>query len=415
MKTIVITLILTTAALAGALETGTNLPPPAQRRIEAARLVLERQPNRYQAYNELAIALAHRARETGDTSYYRQAEQAIGSSLRIQPHNFEGEQAHVFVLIGERKYQQALAEAHALNRVTPDTVLVWGYMAQAEAALGDYDKAEEAAQWMMNLRPGNVPAYLVGASLREDWGDISGALDFFNRALQETPPLETEEAAWILTAMARLDRLSGSFDAADALLQRASGEFPGYYLTAEECARLRMAQHRDEDSVELIKKRNQSFPSLQSRYLLAEALERAGHTAEAGAAYRQFEIEARSRIDEADNDNRELVLYYTGRGQRDDEALRIARSEFGRRHDVWTLDAYAWALYSNRQYDEARRQIDKAVEVGTHEATILSHAASIAAATGDTVAANRYLKMSVEIDPEVAQPLLAEQKGNRGK
>lgn len=419
MKTIIVTLILATAALAraaatSAAETGSNLPSPAQRRIDAARLVLAKQPNRYQAYNELALALVRRARETGDTRYYQQAEQAVDSSLRIQPENFEGRQAHVALLLGEHRYPQALAEAQILNRATPDAVNVWGYLAEADAALGDYDQAEKAAQWMMNLRPGNVPAYLCGAALREDWGDVAGALDFLSKALQATPPIETEETAWILTAMARLNRLSGSFDAADALLQGALKSFPDYYLALEESTQLRMTQGRYADAVDLMEKRNQTFPSLQSRYLLAEALEDAGRAAEARAAYQQFESEARSRIDAPDNDNRELVLYYTGRAKRADEALRIARLEFGRRHDVWTVDAYAWALYCNGQNGEATRQMDKVMKVGARDATLVSHAASIFAAAGDKAAANRFLKMSSAINPALVRPLLAAQTGVEG-
>jgi predicted Zn-dependent protease len=402
MKTLIVTLILTASVLAQADETSTNLPSPAQRRIDAAKLVLQKQPSRYQAYNDLALGLARRARETGDARYYQQAEQAIESSLRIQPQNFEGRQAHVSVLFGERRYRQALEEAQALNRAMPDALLVWGYIAEADAALGDYDQAGKAAQWMMNLRPGNLPAYLCGASLREDWGDTAGAIEFLSKALQGTPPLETEETAWILTAMARLNRLSGGFDSADDLLQQAQKIVPDYYLTLEEWARLRMAQNRYEDAVGLIERRNRNFPSLQGRYLLAEALEHAGHGGEASVAYARFESDARSRINEADNDNRELILYYAGRGHRADEALRVAQLEFRQRHDVWTLDAYAWALYSNRQYEEARRQFDAVLAVGTRDATLFYHAASIAKATGDEAAAGRYLRMSLEIDPASA-------------
>ena len=169
-------------------------PSPAELRIEAAQKVLQKQPNRYQAYNDLALALVRRA--TGDRrqlATIEQAQAAIDSSLRIQPGNFEAGQAHVALLLAEHRYRQALEEAQALNHRMPDAVLIWGYMAEAEAALGDYKQAEESAQWMMNLRPGNLPAYLTGAALRQDWGDIDGALDFLGKALQQTPPFETEE------------------------------------------------------------------------------------------------------------------------------------------------------------------------------------------------------------------------------
>src|SRR5215472_15875297 len=141
MTTVFLVLLLATSALAADTEATSSSLSPAQRRIDAAKLALGKQPNRYQAYNELALALARRAREIGDARYYQQAEQAVESSLRIQPQNIEGQQAHIYVLLGESKYRQALTEAQALNRSTPDALLVWGYIAEAEASLGDYDQA----------------------------------------------------------------------------------------------------------------------------------------------------------------------------------------------------------------------------------------------------------------------------------
>ncbi len=142
------------AAAAG----GSSSPSPAELRIAGAQKVLQKQPNRYQTYNDLALAYIRRARETGDSSYFEQARLAIASSLQIEPKNFEAQQAQVNLLLVQHQYRPALEQARALNQRMPDAVMIWGYIAEAEAALGDYEQAEEAAQWMMNLRPGNVPS-----------------------------------------------------------------------------------------------------------------------------------------------------------------------------------------------------------------------------------------------------------------
>ena len=187
MKTLVLALSLSLSAF-GAAGGEVASPSPAQLRIEAAQEVLQKQPKRCQAYNDLALALVRRARETADNSYYPQAQAAIETSLQIQPDNFEARQAHVALLLGEHKYRQALDEAQALNHRMPDAVLIWGYIAEADAALGDYDQAEKAAQWMMDLRPGNLPAFLCGAALREDWGETDGALDFLAKRSSRRSP-----------------------------------------------------------------------------------------------------------------------------------------------------------------------------------------------------------------------------------
>jgi tetratricopeptide (TPR) repeat protein len=272
-------------------------------------------------------------------------------------------------------------------------------LAEARAALGDYKQAEESAQWMMNLRPGNLPAYLTGAALRQDWGDIDGALEFLSKALQQTPPFETEETAWILTRMASLLRQSGRLDGAEASLEKALKAFPDYYLSLEELAEVRLAQHRYPEAIELLEKRNRSFPSPSSQLLAARAFEHAGRPADAAKMYAEFEREARAQIALSDNANVELITYYADQAHQPQEALRIARLEMENRHDVSTLDAYAWALYANSQYADAGQQIEKALAVGTRDATLYYHAGAIEAASGKRPEADRYLQQSLDLNP----------------
>jgi len=391
-------LILLLATLPAAAADTIPSPSPAQRRVEMAKAVLEKQPDRFQAENDLAMALIGRARETADSSYYPQAEAAISRSFQLKPHNFEAAQAHVALLVAEHRYDQALAEAKILNHTTPDSVSVWGYMADAEEALGDYDEAAGAAQWMLTLRRGNVPGLLRAAALREDWGDIDGAADLLDKALEDTPAFETEQTAWILTGLARLSRVNGKLDTAEALLKRALQSFPDYYASLEELARLRTAQNRNGEAVEALEKRNAHFASSESLYLLGMALERAGQPQEAQVAFSSFEQTARQRIDQADNDNRDLILYYADQRHQPAEALRIAKIEVDRRHDVRTLDAYAWALYRGGEYAEARREIDTALAVGTHEVDVFRHAAAISTALGDKDAADRELRQALDLN-----------------
>ncbi len=399
MKTLVLALVLSVGASGVAVAGENSSPSPAEMRIAGAQKVLQKQPNRYQTYNDLALALIARAKETGDNSLYEQAGLAIASSQQIEPKNFEAQQAQVKLLLAEHNYRQALQEARALNQRMPDAVLVWGYLAQAEAALGDYQEAEEAAQWMMNLRPGNLPAYLTGADLREAWGDIDGAEEYLNKALQQTPPFESAETAWIMTRMAKLLRQSGRLDAAETLVQKALKTFPDYYLSLEESAEIRMAQHQYPEAVDLMEKRNRNFANPSSQLLAARAYEGAGRTAEAAKMYAEFERQASSNISQPDNDNVQLITYYADYAHQPMEALRIARQEMDQRHDVWTLDAYAWALYANGRYTEAGQQMEKALAVGTRDAVLYYHAGAIEAAIGKKVEASRYLQQSLDLNP----------------
>jgi tetratricopeptide (TPR) repeat protein len=405
MKTFALALALAISTSGAPIAGGDSSPSPAALRVETAQKVLQKQPNRFQADNDLAMALIRRARETGDSSYYQQAQDAIDRSLKIQPENFEAGQAHVALLLAEHQYHSALDEAQTLNHRMPDAVLVWGYMAEADAALGDYKQAEEAAQWMMDLRPGNLPAYLCGAALRQDWGDIDGALDFFSKALQQTPPFEHEEAAWILTRMARIHRQMGRTAQAEALLKQALTTFPDYRLSLQELAEVRMSQRLYPEAVEWLDRRNRSFPTPISHLLAARAFDGAGRREDAARMYAQFEREARAQIELPENANRELIAYYLEDGRRPQEALRIARLELQSRHDVLTLDDYAWALFANGQTAEAQQQIQKALADGTGDAAIFYHAGVIEAAVGNRADSIHNFQHSLDLNPtsEVAE------------
>jgi tetratricopeptide (TPR) repeat protein len=120
---------------------------------------------------------------------------------------------------------------------------------------------------------------------------------------------------------------------------------------------------------------------------------------EAKKAFAEFERLARSQIGEPDNANPELIFYYAEHARQPAEALRIARLEVESRHDVRTLDAYAWALYVNGYSAEARRQIEKVLAVGTRNAALFYHAGTIEAASGNKSAGIHYLKQSLDLNP----------------
>jgi tetratricopeptide (TPR) repeat protein len=380
-------------------QTPRNIATPAQQKISWAEAAIKAHPDKSQPYNELAVAYVQRVRETADPSYYLQAESALQKSFQITPANLEGQKARLMTSLGRGEFVEALRQAKALNKKTPDDVLLYGFIADAAIALGDYREAEEAAQWMLDMRPGNVPGLLRGAALRRLYGDSRGSRDFFSQAYQQMAPTQTEELAWTLTQMADLQLSTGDIDGAEQLLRSALQQFPDYYASLEELAKVQTARQHYSEAVDLLRQRNQKFPTAGSRYAFAQALERAGQATEADLAYREFAASACELIDATNNANAELIFYYLGRGQNPAEALRIARLEIARRHDVYTLDAYAWALCANAQYEEAQKNITAALAVGVREATIFYHAGVIAAKSHDDASAARYLKQSVELNP----------------
>ena len=368
---------------------------PAEQSIAAARKAISDRPTEYAGYNLLATAQVRRAQETSDVSFYSQAEDAVKKSLEIAPKNFETEKIQVSILLGEHEYPAALEAAKALNQRVPDDVMVYGFLIDADVELGNYSDAENAAQWMLNLRPGNLPALTRAARLRELFGDAEGAYELMDLAYQSTPQTETLGRAAILTQMGDLRLASGSTEAAEKLFQQALTSFPNYPDGLEGLAQVRIAQKRYEEAVVLLQQRNHDVPRAENLYDLAEALQLAGRDSEARKAFAEFETKALAESGPKDKSNRKLVFYYADYAHQPAKALEMAKHEYAWRHDVYTLDAYAWALHVNRQDAEARKQIETALAVGVRDSRIFAHAGEIALKLGDRTAAQNYLKEAV--------------------
>ena len=371
---------------------------PAERSMAQARGLIEKNPKDFEAYNALALALSRRARETSDIKFYAQSEETLQKSFELSPNNFDGQRIHVWLLLGKHEFADALEAAKKLNQKMPDDVMLYGFLTDANVELGNYKDAETAAQWMLDLKPGNIPGLTRAAYLRELFGDVEGSLQLMEMAYQSTPPSEVEDGAWIVTQMAHLNLAIGKIGEAEKLSQQALTMFPGYHYALGNLAKVRIQQKRFDEAVELLKQRYQAAPHAENLYELAQALQLAGKTDEAGKAFAEFEQKSLLETNRGDNSNHELIFYYADYTKRPEKALEVANRELARRRDVFTLDSYAWALYGNGQYAEAQKQIETALAVGIRDAKIFRHAGEIALKSGDHTAAERYLRESVELN-----------------
>lgn len=356
-------------------------PTPAEHKIAQARESIRKSPKAAQGYNDLALALVRRARESAGTGPLAEAEEALKRALAIDPRSFEAQKIGVMVLLARHEFAQALNEARTLNRQVPDDNTMYGLMADAEIAVGRYAEAEKSVQWMIDMRPVNPPGFQRGAALRELFGDFDGALEWLNSAYRLTSPNESEEQAWLLVRIARLEMCQGKTEQAEKHVSRSLSLFPDYPHALAALAGIRSSQHRYDEAAALLERRITISPSVGLLFERAKALDMAGDKDRARALYAEFERLAAADVSREDNSNRELVLYYVDHAGRPEEALRVASLEIARRQDVYTLDAYAWALAAAGRHREARAQMDKALSVGVRDPGILRHSENLTART----------------------------------
>jgi len=372
---------------------------PAQQRIALAEQQLKADPKKVQAYNDLAIAYLQRARETAYVTYLKDADSALAQGLKLDAEDFQLQRTQVALMLARHEYVHAKGRATVLNKRTPDDVMTYGYLAEAEIALGQYSEAETNAQWMLNMRPNNIPGLVIGAKLRILYGDVHGAIEFLSLAYSETSPTEVEDLAWIENQIASIKIESGQSDAAEQTLAQADQLFPPYVRTTENLARLRMAQHRANDAATLWRAASKIDNDPGVLYELALALEASGDSMNARVAYTAFEKQAGGPEGATEEARLDLIRMYAANPSTAARALALARQEIAARQDVWTLDAYAWTLYANAHYQDAYDAVQKAIGVGIQSAQIFHHAGHIALKLNHSADAAKYFLLCIQTNP----------------
>jgi tetratricopeptide (TPR) repeat protein len=351
---------------------------PAEIAINKAQGDIAQRRDYFPYYNNLAMAYARRARETSDSAYYRKAEETLKKSFAIQPDNFEGLKIETYLLLARREFSQALEIAKKLNKQTPDDVAVYGYIADADAELGNYKDAVDAAQWMLRIRPGNTPALIRAGYLREIYGDPDGAMEVLRMAFDATPFQENEDRAWLLTQMAHVKLITNDLKTAETFANNALSLFPNYLAGVESLGRIRMAQQRYTEAAALFQKLYAASPRPEHLFAVGRALYMAGEKDDAAKSFSEFESRAVKVSGSADNANRELIEYYADYAKEPAKALQLAQQEAAKRHDIYTLDSYAWSLAANGDYAHAQTEMQRALATGVKDPHILEHASAIA-------------------------------------
>ena len=387
-------ILLLAVSLAGAETAG--IEPGTASRIASAKAQIARTPAQPDGYTQLALALVKTARATDRAEYLKQAEQAVADALRIAPDDFEAHKAEVSIRLAESRYTEALQEAKALNKKIPDDNQMYGFIADAEMALGDYAAAEKAAQWMIDQRPVNAPGLQRGARLREILGYTEPALEWWNSSLRITSSSDAEERAWILVNMSRADLALGKPAEAEKCARQALELAANYPWASDALAAALMDEDQAANAAEVLAGRLSASPSLKAKFHLAAALEAAGKS-RIRRRMAAIRAEAAARVAQPDNANRELIEYYASH-EKSPDAVKLASEESGRRQDVATLAAYALALTAAGKYEEARVQMGRALTPGIRDAKLFYRAGMIAAKLNDKAAAAKYLRKAIEIN-----------------
>ena len=208
-----------------------------------------------------------------------------------------------------------------------------------------------------------------------------------------------ENLAWLYFELG--ERYFQAGDLGDAALSYQSGitADPNHYRSLAGLAKVRAAQGKLEESIQLYQRSIAVIPFPVYVAELGDVYKKAGRVSEAQQQYDLVEyIGHLSKLNQV-LANRELALFYADRGIKLPEALELARRELEVRHDIYTWDTLAWVLYKNGRFQEAAEAINKALALHTNDSLLLFHAGMIYHSLGKDSAAEDFLSRALKTNP----------------
>lgn len=386
-------------------------PTGTQRMIQTMQRRAQRNPKDPGAYSALGAAFFQRARETGDVEDFQLAEQALNKSLGLNSSDFSADAAYssmAEVCMGEHRFSDAITYAQKALSLGSGDLSAFAIVGDANADMGEYERAAVAYSRLdISGEPASDPHNVYVRDSRTSWlkfisGDTGGAISRMQSAVAAGTEarLPAENLAWLYFELGEYEFQAGDVAAANNAYVTALNIHPGDYRALAGLGKLRGNQGRYAEAIKLYQSAIAVVPMPIYVAELGDIYSKAGNPAEAKNQYQLVEyIGLLGHINQVLH-NRDLALFYADHDIKLDESLSLAHKEFEIRHDIYTWDALAWALYKNGKYQEASDAMDNALRPGTRDALLFFHAGMIAAARGQKVLARDRLQQALSINPQ---------------
>jgi len=366
-------------------------------RIRMYQTLVNDKPGDLHYQNLLAGSFIQKMRETMDPGYLDRATKIVQRVLASDGGDYEALRLRSQIELERHNFTQVAEYSRELTASSPDDPWNWGTLGDSLMELGQYDKAAEAYQRMVSLRP-DLSSYNRASYYHFVAGDAKGAIEIMKRAI-DSGSQSSENVAWCYVDLGNMYFKIGQVADAERAYLSALRAFAGYYPAYAGLGRAYAAQGKIAQAIESYTRAQSAVPLVEYAAALEDLYTAAGKPE---AAHRQAGmIEMIDRMEQASglNVNRNLAMAYADRDRRLDRALALIEGEMRGRRDIYTFDALGWVLYKNKKFEEAGKAKEKALELGTPEPGFYYHAAMIERALGQTEGARKHLEKALALNP----------------
>lgn len=355
---------------------------------------------------ELAQLLLQKVRETGDPTLYSKADALLED---VGERNDDLPELHIakgFLALAQHRFSDAKEDGEKALALAPGNQGAYAVVIDAYNELGEIDKAAEATQAMVDIRP-TLPAYSRVSYARELRGDTRGAIAAMREAVSVGRSSGGENVAYVQVLLGDLLLNSGKIDEAEQAYAAAAQSFPGFAAADAGRARVLIAREQFDEAAATLGEVVKRQPFVEYAIAHGDALSAAGRKEEADRAYELVDVIAQLYEANGVEVDRELALFNADH-RPDADAVGQARDALEARPNAASHDVLAWALYRNGEVQEAYEQVQLAMAHGSRHPLERFHAAVISRAAGHPEEARRHMEVVLATNPYFSAYLLPE-------
>lgn len=365
-------------------------------RIKMYETLVNYKPGDLHYQSLLAGVFIQKMRETMDPGYLDRAAKIVENVLAADGADYEALRLRSQIELERHNFTKVAEYSRELTTSSPADPWNWGTLGDSLMELGQYDKAAEAYQRMISLRP-DLSSYNRASYYRFVAGDAAGAIEVMKRAIN-AGSRSMENVAWCFVDLGNMYFKIGQVADAGRAYLSALRAFPGYYPAYAGLGRAYAAQGKRAEAIESYKRAQSAVPLVEYAGALEDLYELAGKP---DAARKQAEmVDMIDKMERSSglNVNRNLAMAYADHDCKLRRALALVEGELSGRRDIYTYDALAWTLYKNKKYGEAAKAKEKALELGTPEPAFYYHAGMIEHALGQADQARKHLEKALALN-----------------
>ncbi len=362
--------------------------------VRAAQNWVKRLPKSTDKLIELGRAWVLKARHSGDPGYYLNAKACVDLVLEKEPQNHLARELLAQVLNNQHKFLEAKDLCEQVLAKDPESLITLAVLSDVLYEMGRVPEAISTTDKLMELKP-DLPSYMRVSFLQWVRGDMKSALRSAKLGIEASnDPDKPEPKAYALVQTANYFFHRGDYEGADEGYKKAASTLSDYPPALVGRGRVAMAKGDFKRAAELFLMAYKELPLAETAWRLGDARTALGDNVGAEEAH-GWVIKIGKN-----GDARTLSQFYSTKNRDVDEALRLAEEEIKNRPGIITQDTHAWALYRKGSYKEARIAIDKALQYGTKDASLLYHSGAIRIALGEKDEGTKLIKEALALNPK---------------